>query len=257
MVNSVHLQDFPDSNNIAFDAQLVNAMDKVREICNTGLSIRNEENVRIRQPMASITVYGENANSLANFSDIIKDELNVKEVKFEENISEVASLDLKLNFPILGKRLGAKMKEIAGAAKQGNWKDAGTGLVEVNGEKLEPAEFSLTLNSNIEKGASGLPSNDMLVAFDLELTAELINEGIARDLIRAIQQARKDSGFEVSNHINISLWASDKIKEAVNDNLTYLKEQVLAENIDFTTPKNPTELTINDENVSFELAVVS
>ena len=123
---SVHLQDFPselDSLLAGEDSSLMSDMDRVQDICNAAHGIRNQVNIRTRQPLKCLTVYKDKLSPEHKdyYASLIADEANVKNVKYSDELDEVASLSLKINFPVAGKRLGAKMKDIAAAAKQGKW----------------------------------------------------------------------------------------------------------------------------------------
>ena len=228
---SVHLTDFPDEDEIIKLAysnpntpdELVAQMDKVRDVCNAALSVRSAANVRVRQPLAKLTVVGA---SLPNFAEIICDELNVKAVDFISEIAGFAEHKLKINFPILGKRLPDKIKTIIPAAKQNQWALV-DGHLEIAGEKLLAEEYELLLEPKDKSNSAPLSSNDALVVLDLALTPELISEGLARDVVRMVQQARKDADLNVTDRIDLIIETSADII-AFKD---YIGEQTLAASI--------------------------
>jgi isoleucyl-tRNA synthetase len=229
---SVHLADFPDVSKIEDEAHLVHDMDRVRDACNAALSIRNAENARVRQPLASLTIVDPESERLADYADLIKDEVNVKEVKFSGDVAAKADLKLKVNFPVLGKRLPEKMKDIIAATKQGNWKLVG-GQVEVVGELLTNEECTLQLEPKDKKGAQALSSNDALVILDLYVTPELKIEGVARDLVRFIQQSRKDADLQITDRIALNIeTANDDVMAALDSFGSYIAEQTLASSLD-------------------------
>jgi isoleucyl-tRNA synthetase len=211
-IPSVHLSIFPDVSAFPNDIALINAMDLVRDVCNTALSIRNAQNIRVRQPLASLTLAGAKADEIQAFQSIIQEEVNVKSVKFIADFSVFAEQKLSIQFPVLGKRLPDKMKQIIPAAKKGEWKISANGGVEIIGEILQPEEFNLLLEAKPEfkKSAQALSQNDSLVLLDLEISADLKDEGIARDTIRLIQEARKNAGFDISDHIELALISTEK-----------------------------------------------
>jgi isoleucyl-tRNA synthetase/very-short-patch-repair endonuclease len=229
-LESVHLQNYPNLENIADEEALLNSMDKVREICTAGLSIRAAENIRTRQPLSKATIYFAKLDDIKNFADIIADELNVKQIEFSTELAGKAELKLKINFPELGKRLPEKMKQIIPAAKQNQWKANGN-QVEIIGEVLQAQEFELTLEAKDKQGSAPLNSNDGLVILDLNITDELKNEGIARDVVRAVQQARKDANLNIADRILLTIDAPEKLKGAIIANQNYISEQTLAKNI--------------------------
>jgi isoleucyl-tRNA synthetase len=228
---SVHLEDFPDVSSIKEDAELVAKMDNVREVCNAALSIRAKENLRIRLPLAELKIIGSSLLNLADYADIIADELNVKKVSFIEDLGDLAELKLQLNFPILGKRLGARMKEIASACREGKWQKTAEG-VQISDVTLQPEEYSLALVPKDQKSMLALSSNDALIALDLNITKELEQEGLARDIVRLIQQDRKAKDFDISDHIKVELGQVTKsVSESIGQFSDYIKKQVLADDI--------------------------
>lgn len=224
---SVHLQDYPSVTALDSESELVVDMDRVRDACTAMGSIRSAENIRNRQPLASATLYGAGAARLRAFSDLMADELNVKEIRFADSLEGVAEFSLTIDFKVAGKRLGGKMKEVGAAAKAGNWSNE-NGAITVGGERMEEGEYNLQLKPLIAKGAQRLSSNDALVVLDLTITPELEAEGRARDLVRMIQQARKDAGLNVSDRITLSVDVPAEFKPVLSQHGDYIKEQTLA-----------------------------
>lgn len=239
---SVHLQDFPtELDAYQADAALMRDMDRVQDICNAAHAIRNTENIRIRQPLANLTCYKANLTGNAEyFASLIADETNVKTVNFSDALDEVASLKLKINFPVAGKRLGAKMKAVSGAVAKGDWSRTSDSSIVAGGEPLEVGEYEMLLESKIAKGAQALGSNDALVVLDLVITAELQAEGLARDIVRMVQQTRKDAGLEVSDRIALTLDCADALMDAALQNQDYLCAQVLATSLTIGTAEGYT-----------------
>lgn len=254
---SVHLSGFPKIQSQQVENLSV-VMDYARLACNTALSIRSAENIRIRQPLAKMTLITDKFANDENFEqikEIIKDEINVKEVVLEKDIEQHATLNLKINFPVLGKRLPDKMKQIIPASKKGEWKQLDNGNIEVIGEELLAEEFSLTLQPKEPKGTAALASNDGIVILDLEIDETLKNEGIARDIVRLIQQARKDADLNIADRISVKIECGDLIYQAVNDNLDYIKEQTLSNEINFDIKVNIAPENISG-NIDSELVVI-
>lgn len=234
---SVHLADFPDVSGIADEKELIADMDRVQDVCNAALSVRNKQNIRVRQPLASIRIvtdtdiakrwhqrYGDFMKS------IIKDEVNVKEIVGGETALEsFATRKLTINSAALGKRLPTKMKEILPLSKKGDWKIDGNDIF-IAGEKLLPEEYQLTLDPVKEfvTRAQALSTNDALVLLDLTITPELEAEGRARDLVRMIQQARKDAGLNVADRIALAVDVPAEFQPVLIQHGDYIKEQTLA-----------------------------
>ena len=240
---SIHLQDFPDVDFIDSESQLINSMDLVRSICSTALAIRDNKNLRVRLPLQSLTIIGKDAKKILPFSEIIAEEVNVKEIKIVEEISQFAENKLQINFKKIGAKFGAKIKEITNAIKEGDWQKINDKTIKIAGVELIDDDFELKLTTkNIDEKKSAimpLPSNDYLVLLAIEITKELEDEGIARDIVRAIQQNRKDANLEITNHINLEIFSSNpRILEVALSFENYIKNQVLAENIKILAQKN-------------------
>jgi isoleucyl-tRNA synthetase len=233
---SVHLQDFPNVNFINDELVLIENMDLIRSICSVALSIRDNKNLRVRLPLKSLTIIGKNSQKILPFAEIIADEVNVKEVLIEEEISNFANNKLQINFKKIGAKFGTKIKEITQAVKENNWQKINDNTIKIAGIELVDDDFEIKLAiKNIDENKfaiCALPSNDFLVMLSTEMTRELENEGIARDITRAIQQNRKDINLEITKHIAIEIFATNpRITEVVQHFDNYIKTQVLASKI--------------------------
>ena len=226
--SSVHLCDWPDPAELPADPQLVAAMDRVRDVCSTGLRVREDEGIRVRQPLPSLTVAGHGVDALAPFTPLIADEVNVKEVLLSDDLTAYGQFVLRPNGQELGPRLGKDAQEVFTAARKGQWEANPDGTVTVAGHLLSDSEFQLALNPVEGTTAAALRTNDALVALDTAVSAELASEGIARDVVRAVQAERKNQDLDVTDRIELSIAAEAKIIEAVEAHLTYVCEQVLA-----------------------------
>jgi isoleucyl-tRNA synthetase len=204
---SVHLEDWPDKDLFPQDDQLVAAMDSAREIASVGLALRKAHGLRVRLPLAKVTVVGADATDAAAFADILRDELNVKSVEFEtgDAASEGIAQKLTVNARALGPRLGKQVQQVIQAAKDGDWSATGDTVV-VGSIPLEVGEFMLEQEVSDPNAAIGfLASGTGFVVLDTTLTPELEAEGLARDLIRAVQDTRKAAGLDVSDRIRLSI----------------------------------------------------
>jgi isoleucyl-tRNA synthetase len=202
---SVHLADWPLASELPADAALVTAMDRVRDVCSVALSIRKANGLRVRLPLASVTVAVPDAESLAPFVSLIADEVNVKEVRLTSDVGAVATSDLALVPAVLGPRLGAQTQKVIHAAKGGDWTRADDGAVTAGGIALVEGEYTVRLVPMDNASSACLPGSVGVVIVDLELTPELTTEGLARDLVRAIQQARRDAQLHVSDRVSLTL----------------------------------------------------
>ncbi len=226
---SVHLTDYPDYTQFKAQDTLVADMDFVRAVCSTAKAVREENKLRNRLPLASMTVAGNNAQRLNAYADLLKDEVNVKEVRLVSDVAALADNMLYIFTPVVGKRLGRFMKDILAASKTNDWTKNADGTLSIAGQTLNADEFELRLVLKDGNAGQALPDNTAVVVLDTQVRPELEREGIARDFVRVIQQKRKDSGFDVSDRIGVS-YASDSaaVLQALSEYAAYVKEQVLA-----------------------------
>ena len=251
---SVHLTDYPDYTQFKAQDALVADMDFVRAVCSTAKAVREENKLRNRLPLASMTVAGNNAQRLNAYADLLKDEVNVKEVRLVSDVAALADNMLYIFTPVVGKRLGRFMKDILTASKTNDWTKNADGTLSIAGQTLNADEFELRLVLKDGNAGQALPDNTAVVVLDTQVRPELEREGIARDFVRVIQQKRKDSGFDVSDRIGVS-YASDSaaVLQALSEYAAYVKEQVLA--VSFAQTENLTGDTeeVGDAKVTFKI----
>lgn len=198
---SVHLTDWPDPDEFPLDSDLVTGMDRVRGICSTALSLRKQAGLRVRLPLASVTVIVPDIHALEKFEDILRDELNVKTVTLIEGEYSGAHFTLTVNARVLGPRIGKQVQTVIAAAKKGEWADV-DGIITVAGMELLPSEYEKTV---VIDAQSARFDGGMYVELDTEVTPELEAEGLVRDLIRAIQDTRRAADLDVSDRIALTL----------------------------------------------------
>ena len=212
---SVHLQDWPDASAFAPASDIRSAMDAVREVSSAANALRKREGLRVRLPLAALTVVVRDAVALVPFEAILRDELNVKAVELIELDEAVAerygiSRRLSVNARAAGPRLGRRVQHVIAGARAGVWEEI-DGAVVVDGIALESGEYDLTLEAGgvAEGVAISLLADGGFVLLDTVTTPELEAEGLARDMIRAVQETRKAAGFEVSDRIRLELLFAD------------------------------------------------
>lgn len=215
---SVHLADWPEADEFPADDALVAAMDRVRQLASAGLALRKAQGLRVRLPLQTLTVVTPDARALAPFADIVRDELNVKEVELVEfDDSLVAEYGiarrLAVNARAAGPRIGKQVQQVIAAAKAGDWTVDGDRVV-VGGLALEPGEYTLELELDDPAAAVSFLPGSGFVLLDTRMTPELEAEGLARDVIRAVQQARKDAALDVSDRIALTLGVDDAAARA-------------------------------------------
>ena len=252
---SVHLSNWPDASSLPSNPSLVKAMDLVRDIVSTTLRVREDASLRVRLPLTSITIAGEELSELEKYLDIIKDEVNVKEVILSDDIANHAQFILKPDGKILGPRLGKSVQDVFKAAKSGNWEWVSDEKVQVGSHVLEGNEFSIHLEANEGITAGALATSNGVVILDTNVTEELINEGRARDTVRAIQEARKTQNLVVTDRIQVIIDAPESIQQAIDTHLPYIADQVLAVSIDFQAVD--TEMMVHQGNIDGESVSIS
>ena len=228
---SVHLVDWPEASKLPEDAALVADMDRVRDVCSAALGLRRQHDLRVRQPLASLQIVGAGSARLESFEALIRDEVNVKQVLLSEDLESYATFQLKVDARKLGPRLGPAMKDVIKAAKQGKWQAKDDGIVEVDGHSLTSDEYTILLQAKDGIVCQALPKNDALVILDTELDESLIAEGLARDVVRAVQQARKDAELQISDRIRLELVLPASYASAVETHRSWLAEQTLAQSV--------------------------
>ena len=228
---SVHLAAWPDAEDFPNDPDLVANMDQVRSVVSAALRLREDQGLRVRLPLQSLTLAGAGAASVASLSHLISDEVNVKSVEFSEDLEAFAEFALQPNGKVLGPRLGGDVQKVFGAAKQGAWTQNDDGSIDIAGYTLSPEEYTLNVKPAEGVTAAALPSNDAVVVLDTELTPELEAEGLARDIVRAIQEARKTEDLVVTDRIALTLDLSAEGLAAVQAMEAYVSEQTLATSV--------------------------
>lgn len=242
--SSVHLVDLPKANEAEIDIDLEEKMDIAQKVSSMVLSLRKREQIKVRQPLQKIMVPvldKDFARRLEDVKDIILSEVNIKEIELLEDTEGVINKKIKPNFKTIGPKYGKQMKQIA--AMIGQWGAKEISEVETNGGwkgELNGEEIALDI-SDFEITTDDIPGwlvaseGRITVALDITITDELKSEGIARELINRIQNYRKDSGLEVMDRIKLTFDANDVVKSAIESNKEYIKNEVLALDIQYAT----------------------
>ncbi|MFM6980723.1 MAG: isoleucine--tRNA ligase [Micrococcales bacterium] len=257
---SVHLESWPNAAEIPSDAALVTAMDGVRSVASAALSLRKGAQLRVRLPLAKLTVVTGSADALKPFVEIIADELNVKAVELVELSLESAShygvtKRLSVNARAAGPRIGKIVQEAIAAAKNGDWSET-DGKVVAGGIELVEGEYSLELiadESASGKNLIGILAGGGFVLLDGEVTAELAAEGLARDVIRAVQSARKDADLNVSDRIRLTITGDESVRAAVETHAELVKSETLSLELVQIDGKGDVEVGDN-QSVSVQVA---
>jgi isoleucyl-tRNA synthetase len=229
---SVHLTDWPEADEFPADHALVMAMDRVREVASAGLALRKAQGLRVRLPLANLTLVVPEASSIPAFSDILREELNVKAVSIvelrEESVEEYGiTRRLSVNARTLGPRIGGQVQQVISATKAGDW-SVTDGVVTAGGIALEEGEYELVLDVSDPAVAVAFLGNAGFVVLDTVVTPELEAEGLARDVVRAVQQARKDAGLDVSDRIRLNIEGDETAVLAMREHQDLIAGETLA-----------------------------
>lgn len=236
---SVHLADWPSVDALPADDALVAEMDTVREVCSAASALRKARNLRNRLPLASLTVVVDDPASLVGFEAIVRDEVNVKEVRLlavdsDEATSYGVEQKLTVNARAAGPRLGKDVQLAIKGSKSGDWSVADDGTVTAGGLALVEGEYTLETVAGSGDGdsATGVLRSGGFVVLDTDVTPELAQEGLARDVVRAVQQARKDAGLDVSDRIALTIAGSAEVVAAATAHRDLVTAETLATSYD-------------------------
>jgi isoleucyl-tRNA synthetase len=237
---SVHLAVFPKHDDAYIDKALERKMENAQTISSLVLSLRAKEKIKVRQPLQKIMIPVDNATQkeeILAVSNLIKHEVNVKEIELLEDASDILVKQIKPNFKTLGPRFGKDMKLITNTISEFTSEDIvkieqiGALDIEINGKSITLGLDAVEITSQDIEGWLVANEGALTVALDVTITDDLKAEGIARELVNRIQNLRKDSGFDVTDRIDVMLQKDDKIISAVNTNIDYIKTETLTEEL--------------------------
>ncbi len=257
---SVHLSPFPKVEASEIDTTLEQRMELAQKVTSMVLSLRKKEHVIVRQPLQKICIPATDACQKENIeamSQLILDEVNVKELEFVEG--DMLEKKVKCNFRVMGKKFGKLMKAVAaavGALSQDAINELsvnGSVQVDVDGQTVEIVREDVEIVSEDIPGWTVANDGALTVALDLEITEELKNEGMAREIVKRIQAYRKSSGFEITDHIHVVLSHEDNLQKAVEAYHDYICSQVLADKLEFGAPESGEELDFEDFKISVDI----
>jgi len=255
---SVHLAEFPKADESAIDKVLERKMENAQTISSLVLSLRAKEKIKVRQPLEKIMIPIDNQQQkeeIKAVEDLIKHEVNIKNIELLEDASDILVKQIKPNFKVLGPRFGKDMKLIANAINAFSADDIkkieqnGNLDVEVNGKNINLELDDVEIMSQDIEGWLVANEGALTVALDVTISDELRKEGIARELVNRIQNLRKDSGFEVTDRIDVKLQKDAQIEAAISSNETYIKSETLTEDLEIIENlDNGIEIAFDDVN---------
>ncbi|GAA1607107.1 isoleucine--tRNA ligase [Actinoplanes couchii] len=229
---SVHLTDWPSAETFPADHDLVASMDAIRDVASAALSLRKAKGLRVRLPLAKLTVAAEAGDTVQSLGDLLKDEVNVKDVVFTDDVAAYCRQVLTVVPRALGPRVGKQVQQVIKAVKSGDWQLV-DGAPVAAGITLAEGEYELKLVASDVENSAPLPAGAGVVVLDTAVTAELATEGLARDVIRVVQQARRDADLDVSDRITLVLSAPETVRAAVEAYREFVAGETLATTVEF------------------------
>ena len=262
--SSIHLTDFPEFDEALANDELIHEVDTVINIVSLGRSARNKANIKIRQPLSEIVIFcdGETRTALERNANQVLEELNMKGLRFVELDADLVTYSLKPNFSVLGQKLGKEMKNAISQIEQMDssvviekLKHKSPVKITILEETVELTVNDLTVAETPKEGFSISSSLSVIVGINTHITEALENEGIVRDLIRQVQNLRKDSGLKVEDRIDVELKCDKNIENALSENKSYFMTEVLALDLKYASPNLQHKTSFKINGISIELSI--
>lgn len=255
---SVHLLDYPEADESLIDSDLEYKMDIVRRLVTLGRASREMEQLKVRQPLKQVIIDGSYEKTVEDLTDLIKEELNVKEVTFEDDLTQFMDFELKPNFKVAGSILGSKVPAFKKALAEGDGNAIRDELVEngemtmvLNGEDTLIKKDYVLINIGAKEGFNVNEEGDIFLVLDTHLTPELIDEGFAREFISKVQQMRKSKDYEVMDNINIKYDTDDEVDSAIQKYRDEIMKETLAKTLE-RSELSGEEISLNDHSIVIE-----
>ncbi|MBR0598979.1 isoleucine--tRNA ligase [Sinanaerobacter chloroacetimidivorans] len=232
---SVHLSFYPVAKEECIDKTVESRMDLVRDLVGLGRGAREKEKIKVRQPLQKILVDGKYENLIGDMTDLITEELNVKEVVFEKQLDQYMNYGLKPNFKVAGPALGGKIKAFGSALAKVDpilivdaLEDCGEAKLDLDGEEIAITKEFIEIQISAKEGFTVSMENNVFTILDTAITPELIAEGFAREIVSKIQQMRKQRNFEMMDQIKIFYHAGEEVENAITQHKAYIMKETLA-----------------------------
>ena len=232
---TVHVAYFPEANLDLIDKKVEERMDLVRTLVTLGRGTREKERIKVRQPLGEILVDGKYRETIEDLADLIKEELNVKTVVFADELDQYMNFSLKPNFKVAGPVLGKNIKAFGGALAKENAAEFiakleadGKVALELNGEMVDIEKDFVDVRIDAKEGFAVAMENNVFTILDTTVTPELVEEGLARELVSKVQQLRKQHDFEMMDNITIYVDADEEVTAAIASFAEYIQKETLA-----------------------------
>ncbi|MCE5249558.1 isoleucine--tRNA ligase [bacterium] len=252
---SVHLADWPKPSELSLNETILRRMDAVRRVCSLGHGVRHQNRIRVRQPLIEVIIAGKDAHLAEPYTEIIMDELNVKNVSFTDDVGVMGRQEIAVDARVLGPRLGKKMKDVLAAVKSGSGVIQEDGTLLAAGEVIEPGEFELRIIA--EEGHACMSDGGLFACLDLHIDRSLELEGLARDVIRLVQNARREADLVPDDRIRLGLNVQGDLREAITKHKDFIKTEVLATELNLgalTEPLYTEKVDIQGDEMEIMLA---
>jgi isoleucyl-tRNA synthetase len=263
---SVHMTDYPQPDETQIDTELEESMELVQKVVSLGRAARSRKNLKVRQPLSRILIAlpkQADQQLMEEYTDIIKEELNIKEVVFSPDADRYVSYSARLNFKLAGPKLGADVKKAAAylstldseAVKQ--FTHSKQLSFELDGRKIVLTDEEIDITKSEKAGHAVESDGTITVILTTELTEELIDEGFAREMVNKIQNMRKSCGFDVTDYVNVRVSSSERLKSAAMKYDEFIRRETLAHSIEFTDRESVSdgrEWNINGEKAAIAVA---
>ena len=223
---SVHLAAWPTPGELTMNSDVLRRMDVVRRICSLGHAVRNQSRIRVRQPLPKVILAGAESSLAADYTDIIRDELNVKDVEFTEDVGVMGRREIVVDARTLGPRIGGAMKDVMKAVKSGDAVIRPDGRLDAVGTIIEPEDFTMRIIAS--EGHACESEAGLFACLDLHIDRALELEGLARDVIRLVQNARKEADLVPDERIRLGIRADGDLREAVETHQELIMAETLA-----------------------------
>ena len=234
---SVHLATYPECDKSKFNDVIEERMDKVRDLISLGRNAREESKVKVRQPISEVILDGKNESTISDLVDLIKEELNVKEVIFETDLSQYMNFNVKPNFKEVGKVLGPKIKLFQEVLSNlsleeiNKLKNEEEVIVQLDGEDFTVTSNMVDIRVESKEGFTSSYEGNNFIVLNTTLTPELINEGIARELVSKVQNLRKSYDFDILDRIDILYVENSEFESAIENYIDFIKKETLCDNL--------------------------
>lgn len=255
---SVHLVDYPTYDENMINDKVEEKMDLVRDLVTLGRASREEAKIKVRQPLSKVIIDGKYKEIIGDLTELIKEELNVKEVQFEEDLSEFMEFELKPNFRVCGSILGSKVKEFGKVLREADAKELlgkleeGKVSLELGGEETEIERDFVEVKISAKEGFDVIMENNLFIILDTELNEELLNEGYVREFVSKIQQLRKKKDLDILDNIKISYKSDDEVEKAIERDKEFIKSETLA--LEVVNEDNDAEVeNLNSHDIKIDI----